>query len=101
MIELTAQEYKDILSTLDRYKKGAEIVHYSDNENVREEYARIDGKDYLWAIEQYCGDTIKHSYYLIEPFPYEYQIEAPMTVAIEAKDWNQLKEILIAAGVAK
>lgn len=101
MIELTAQEYKDILSTFDRYKKGAEIVHCSDNENIREEYARIDGKDYLWAVEQYCGDTIKCSYYLIESIPFEYQIEAPFTATLKVEDWEHLKEILVAAGVAK
>ncbi len=107
VIKLNAQEYKDILSTIDLYKKGVTVTHsttsapgepdYREEENVY-----INDEKCLWGVidEDENGIT-RYNYYLTAPVPPEYQKEAPFVATLEVDSWDTLKNVLVFAGVAK
>ena len=105
-IELDAQEYKDILSTVDVYKKGVSVVTYEpyekDGVQYTDRYLHINGHAYMQAIQAVKENgEVTYQYFLLRPIPPEYQTEAPFTATIEVESWDSLKDVLIAAGVAK
>lgn len=105
-IELNAQEYKDILSTVDLYKKGVSIVTYDPyiEKGIQyiDQYLHIDGKVYMQATQaiKENGETT-YQYFLIRSIPPEYQKEAPFVATLEVDSWDALKNVLVAGGVAK
>lgn len=105
-IELDAQEYKDILSTVDLYKEGVSVVTYGPytEKGIQyiDQYLHIDGKAYMQAIQaiKENGETT-YQYFLIQSIPPEYQKEAPFVATLEVNGWDNLKNVLVAAGVAK
>lgn len=105
-IELDAQEYKDILSTVDVYKKGVSIQtskpYELDGVQYTERDLYIGDVSYMQAIQaiKENGETT-YQYFLLRPIPPEYQTEASFTATVEVENWDTLKDVLIAAGVAK
>ncbi len=106
IIELDAQEYKDILSTVDVYKKGVSVKteepYGLNNIQYTEQNLYIDNIIYMQAIQAVKENgEATYQYFLLRPIPPEYQIDAPLTATVEVESWDSLKNILIAAGVAK
>ena len=105
-IELDAQEYKDILSTVDVRKKGVSIVTAEPYELEGTQYTErnlyIDNIVYIQAIQTIKeGGEVTYQYFLLRSIPPEYQIEAPFVATLEVDSWDALKNVLVAAGAAK
>lgn len=106
IIDLDAQEYKDILSTVDLYKEGVSIITAEPYELEGIQYIEqdlyIDNIVYMQAIQAVKENgEVTYQYFLLRPIPPEYQKEAPFVATLEVDSWNTLKNVLIAAGVAK
>ena len=107
IINLDAQEYKDILSTIDLYKSGVIVVHSitgapGEPDYRKEENVYINDEKCLWAvIDKDENGVTRCNYYLTAPILPEYQKEAPFVATLEVDSWDTLKNVLVAAGVAK
>lgn len=106
-IELDAQEYKDILSTIDLYKSGVIVIHSitgapGEPDYRKEENVYINDEKCLWAvIDEDENGVARYNYYLTAPIPPEYQKEASFVATLEVDNWDTLKDVLVSAGVAK
>ena len=105
-IELDAQEYKDILSTVDVYKKGVSIETTEPYELEGTQYTErdlyIDNIVYMQAIQAIKENgEVTYQYFLLRPIPSEYQKEASFIATLEVDGWDALKSVLTSAGVAK
>lgn len=99
-IELTAQEYKDIFSTINVFKEGAVVKHYNDNDD-RIESVIINDTECMRAIEHKVSeDCIRYFYYYLNEIPTDYLVNAPFVATINVENWEGLKNVLVAAGVA-
>jgi hypothetical protein len=104
---LDVQEYKDILSTIDLCKEGVTVTHSvtgapGEPDYRKEENVYINNEKCLWAvIDEDENGVIRYNYYLTAPIPPEYQTEAPFVATLEVNGWDNLKNVLVAAGVAK
>lgn len=106
VIELDAQEYKDILSTVDVYKKGVSIVTTEPYELEGTQYIErdlyIDNIVYMQAVQAVKeSGEVTYQYFLLRSIPPEYQKEAPFVATLEVDSWDTLKNVLVSAGVAK
>ena len=107
VIELDAQEYKDILSTVDLYKEEVSVETsepYEVDDGILgiEQILYIDNVAYMMAKATWKEDdeSREYQYYLLQSIPPEYQKEAPFVATLEIDSWSNLKDVLVAAGVA-
>lgn len=108
IIELDAQEYKDILSTVDLYKEGVSVETsgpYEVDNGIfgMEQILYINNTAYMFAKATWKEDSEsrKYQYYFLQSIPPEYQKEAPFVATLEVDSWDALKNVLVAAGAAK